>query len=180
MFIVPQGTTPDWKLEYVFDRAAGMRVAKRHRKRLFPQPLQMLHESFTHARSRSRTGEYIFQTSSPPIFPKNQKPCTPHGRPRWSTPWSRTRQLIFFEFFGKEREISFLLSKAWKSLYRRKFKELELRPRAAYKSAYSRLSSTTLFSCSLLLFLRVLVVGVMFFVFAIIVIITILITANHG
>ncbi len=29
MFIVPQGTTPDWKLEYVFDRAAGMRVAKR-------------------------------------------------------------------------------------------------------------------------------------------------------
>ena len=96
------------------------------------------------------------------------------------TPWSRTGLQGALESLGKGMKIYLLFSKAWKSLYRRKFKELELEPLAAYKSAYSRLSSTTLFSCSLLLFLRVLVVGVMFFVFVIIVIITILITANHG
>src|SRR5713226_10546642 len=52
--------------------------AERRRKRLFPQPLQMPHESFSHARSSSRTGEYIFQTSSLQVSPKNRERLTNH------------------------------------------------------------------------------------------------------
>jgi hypothetical protein len=67
----------------------------------------------------------------PPLtFPKKgRKSSTPHGRPRWSTTWSRTRFLGFFEFFrGKRGGGSFLFSKACKSLYRRRFKEIEDAP----------------------------------------------------
>src|SRR5713226_1918974 len=98
MFIVPQGTTPDWKLEYVFDRAAGMRVAKRSAIEkdffcsLFRCPMKVL----------LMPGQAAGPGS---IFPKplpckffSKKADTPHGRPRWSTTWSRTRiQVSFWE-----------------------------------------------------------------------------------
>src|SRR5215475_10865098 len=48
------------------------------------------------------------------------------------TPWSRTRSQAFFNFREKERGGSFLFSKACKSLCRRRFKEIEDTPLAAY------------------------------------------------
>src|SRR5712691_3133540 len=109
-----------------------MRVAKRSaiEKDFFPQPLQMPHESFTHARSSNRTGEYIFQTSSLQVFPK--KTDTPHGRPRWSTTWSRTRIQVSFWEREKQSLGRGLESEPCKNLFRRRFKKIEDAPLAAY------------------------------------------------
>jgi hypothetical protein len=58
------------------------------------------------------------------------------------TPWSRTRSQRFFEF-GEEREReTFLFSKACKSLNRRRFKEIEDAPFAAYEVSYSSLNNS--------------------------------------
>ena len=62
------------------------------------------------------------------------------------TPWSRTRVQEFSEFEEEREGGSFLFSKACKSLYRRRFKEIGDAPFAAYLTALLRLDSSKQFA----------------------------------
>src|SRR5260370_42598696 len=70
-------------------------------------------------------GMYFPNLFPPGSFPqKGQNSGTPHGRPRWSTTWSRTRIQVSFWEREKQSLGRGLESKACKSLSRHRFKEL--------------------------------------------------------
>src|SRR6266852_2770910 len=117
MFIVPQGTTPAGKLECVFDRAAGMRAAKRSAvekeffRSLFRCPMKVLLMPGQAAGPGS-----IFSKPLPCKFsPKKPtlRMAGPGGRPPGTEPEFRflfgkgeKRGRKFFIFKGLEKPLS--------------------------------------------------------------------------